>query len=1069
MDQPIDAAAYFLRWRDRGDTAAIGHAFDLTSRELFLIAMHLTGRREEAEELVQSTFLVALERARAFDDTKALLPWLSGILVRQARHNRRRATRPVDAARVTTPTAADPAEVLASREVEELVAVASDELPPPYREVITLRLREGLETRAIATALGRPFETVRTQLQRGLARLRRRLPQGLHGVLGAAALCDLDLAGVRTTTLKAATRVGPFVPPDGATATATTQRLVETSTLAKAAAVVGMVLLTGATGLLWRNGPGDMPAPSTNQVSATMVGQPTTAAGPVPDPTRRTRAAIAVPTVEPDAQALPQDASTKTLMLGIVVRDEDGTPIRDAVVSVSGNTWNDRPMTAVQTDATGGFTLQQKTEEHITYRVEINAEDRVPVAAPTTLAPGSRWDFGTVRMKPSAQRRGRIVDQHSQPVADVEIAIATYADRLLNDRRGKVRYIVEARSDRHGNFELPRGLPPGSHGVVIGTPGLVPDSALELRPLGSPASTLSVISGQPTIRAHVTGQRGAPVPGVRVSARAGLLSVYSESDASGVAVLTKPLAASSPAQIFVLGHCPLSVSPRRGAAVPATTSQPSPADVRVPWGEEVDVVVRAPSSIALEVVDPSGAPVERFGIVGGTNRDHNATGHYPGGHAEITVNNDRPLDFVVLPKDPQLAPSQRLTVHTTEGERRPLRIELAASHHTTVEVVDHTGVPVPGAHVEWIDPAPGTTFDATASDDPLHWQQTTVRVGGSRTDARGRAFCAVPPKRTGLVVRARGAGFLPKVVAGATTAHGGKPIRVTVSRGGAMNVALDPRTLIDQLDLAQAEREWNAYGTPQQRKRAAQMYPGVVLLDHRDTSIAYRDRINHPFDPKTGSVRLSGLEPGRYEVQLGFYSPNGRLIQPDGARCVIQVHDGQTARATLRARDVRLGSWRGTVRWQGTPFQDTEIALKRLGSAVVETWGRYKTDDEGVVVVPAILPGEYRVCLKIDGNYRPFGSTVRIEAGQRSTRDVVAVTVPLDLEIVDAEGQPIPKQWVSIQSPDRGWFAGVQTDQGGRASVQHALPGPLKLNVGNKTVEIHVALGERGRRTVRIE
>ena len=54
------------------------------------------------------------------------------------------------------------------REVREAVAA----LPEPYREVVALRFFADLSLAEVAEATGRPLNTVKTHLRRGLERLR---------------------------------------------------------------------------------------------------------------------------------------------------------------------------------------------------------------------------------------------------------------------------------------------------------------------------------------------------------------------------------------------------------------------------------------------------------------------------------------------------------------------------------------------------------------------------------------------------------------------------------------------------------------------------------------------------------------------------------------------------------------------------------------------------------------------------------------------------------------------------------------------------------------------------------
>ena len=63
---------------------------------LHAVACRLTRNPTEAEDLVQTTFLVAIERSVTYDATRPLVPWLMGILINQSRIARRRRKELVD-------------------------------------------------------------------------------------------------------------------------------------------------------------------------------------------------------------------------------------------------------------------------------------------------------------------------------------------------------------------------------------------------------------------------------------------------------------------------------------------------------------------------------------------------------------------------------------------------------------------------------------------------------------------------------------------------------------------------------------------------------------------------------------------------------------------------------------------------------------------------------------------------------------------------------------------------------------------------------------------------------------
>jgi RNA polymerase sigma-70 factor (ECF subfamily) len=182
MDEPC-LEALFGRYRSRGDLAALGQVFDRTAPELLRLAAHLVRDPVEAEDLVQTTFLAAIEGAGSFDASRRLEPWLAGILARSAARLRRERGRRPDPGRLVRAEPSDPAHALEQGELAGALARGLARLSAPYREVLELHLVHGQGPLEIARASRRAPGTVRMQILRGLERLRRALPAGLHGAL----------------------------------------------------------------------------------------------------------------------------------------------------------------------------------------------------------------------------------------------------------------------------------------------------------------------------------------------------------------------------------------------------------------------------------------------------------------------------------------------------------------------------------------------------------------------------------------------------------------------------------------------------------------------------------------------------------------------------------------------------------------------------------------------------------------------------------------------------------------------------------------------------------------------
>jgi DNA-directed RNA polymerase specialized sigma24 family protein len=113
----------FDRFRRQGDVAALGEVFDGTASELLRVGMFLSRSAAEAEDLLQATFVTAIERAGQYDGSRALLPWLLGILAHHARDARRRGQRAIDPGRLERAAPEDPHVAVEAAELErELLA-----------------------------------------------------------------------------------------------------------------------------------------------------------------------------------------------------------------------------------------------------------------------------------------------------------------------------------------------------------------------------------------------------------------------------------------------------------------------------------------------------------------------------------------------------------------------------------------------------------------------------------------------------------------------------------------------------------------------------------------------------------------------------------------------------------------------------------------------------------------------------------------------------------------------------------------------------------------------------------
>jgi RNA polymerase sigma factor (sigma-70 family) len=152
------------------------------------VALHLSGDRQAAEDLVQEATLAAFVSLGRLRDPARFRSWFYGTVVNVTRAWRRRqASRPVplddwDAVRLI----AAPADEAAQRELRWIVTDALRCLPRDSRTVLVLFYYDGLTVRQIAAKLGVTAAAVKSRLHKGRGQLGRLLAAEYPGLTRAA-------------------------------------------------------------------------------------------------------------------------------------------------------------------------------------------------------------------------------------------------------------------------------------------------------------------------------------------------------------------------------------------------------------------------------------------------------------------------------------------------------------------------------------------------------------------------------------------------------------------------------------------------------------------------------------------------------------------------------------------------------------------------------------------------------------------------------------------------------------------------------------------------------------------
>lgn len=157
-----------LKLAAKGDEAAFLDLYQRHQGPVFRFALHMSGRVETAEEIVQEVFLALLSAGKGFDAAHGSLQgYLIGTARNMIRGRLRQAWRFVEA-EPATPGGELFDALSKERELQDLRAAILS-LPPNYREVVALCDLEGMDYSQTASHLGCPVGTVRSRLHRARA------------------------------------------------------------------------------------------------------------------------------------------------------------------------------------------------------------------------------------------------------------------------------------------------------------------------------------------------------------------------------------------------------------------------------------------------------------------------------------------------------------------------------------------------------------------------------------------------------------------------------------------------------------------------------------------------------------------------------------------------------------------------------------------------------------------------------------------------------------------------------------------------------------------------------------
>jgi len=170
-----------------GDQSAYADLYERYAASLYRLCYSLLSHEQDAEDVLQESFLYGFKNLRRYDSRKASLKtWLYTITISRCRNSYRRKRLPtIDITqwlglRLKAPSSEAPEAELMRRDTSETIERALQKLSPRLREAIVLRYGQGLTYREMAEIMGCPQKTAESRVRLGHNRLRQKLqPDGL--------------------------------------------------------------------------------------------------------------------------------------------------------------------------------------------------------------------------------------------------------------------------------------------------------------------------------------------------------------------------------------------------------------------------------------------------------------------------------------------------------------------------------------------------------------------------------------------------------------------------------------------------------------------------------------------------------------------------------------------------------------------------------------------------------------------------------------------------------------------------------------------------------------------------
>lgn len=703
-------------------------------------------------------------------------------------------------------------------------------------------------------------------------------------------------------------------------------------------------------------------------------------------------------------------------------------------------------LAAATSDGDGRFVCTVPLPAVADLRVHAESQGRAAAGArERSLAPGSTWDLGDIRLARAAGVRGVVVDASGAPVADVEVGLMMLGHEppALQFRESHT-----AVSDARGAFVFAEPVAAGEWYVRVERTGAL-RTPRKLQLVGEAVDVrIEVERPDPAAALHgrVVDEAGAPLGGVELSAYGEGSRGRAVSGADGTFVLAK-----GPPH-FDRGEVGIEL-----LATLAGHEQTSPTKNAVAaWGRrDVVVVLRPLADVVVRAVDPRGASVWPFALTvgklgsGGDTWSVRSLASQRAGDGCVVLPRLPSGDYALLlvPQDQALAIAGPVRFHVDAHSEREQVVRVAERAAVAVEVVDVRGAPVPACTVELL-----ASFSANAADGALAAPDLAavripavpgprqVALAQAATDHAGRATLSAAPGP--FLLRARctthQTASQPIVVAPNGGIH-----RCVLTDAAVVYGRLQPLALLPTLGLGQAKPE---------RRLAVAAVQGKQQVARAEVAA-------------DGTFALGPLPLAMVTLQLQAWLPANAVSNQTIPHALGDV-DGATLGRSERTFDVAAfapATATGLVLWDGQPLRHGQFFLQRLSPEPLRLV-RVPTDGDGrfrTLVPPGTLgpllsipsdPGPGHVSLPLDERHV-------VAAGGSLELRIAAAPRSLRLRVLQPDGAPLANTRLLLTAPGHQRPGGFATDAAGRVDVALTPYGAFTITAKVGGVDCAVQVG----------